>query len=222
MLRTVALPAALALALLPAASAADPPATPTPAAAAPAPVTSSVGLPRAPDFALESTAGVTRRLGDYAGRVVILLYEDRDSNQQNDVLKRELAARARREDLTRDVSLVPVANLSAFNFWPARGFARDAVVDIARQQGHEIMIDWSGSMAGAWRFRAGQSHVVVIGRDGRVLFRVSGALSERFRAQFFEVITQAVRAPERVPGAPPAAPSARSPGGSPEPPPAGR
>jgi hypothetical protein len=129
------------------------------------------------------------------GRVVIVLYEDRDSNQQNNDLKRELADHARRENLTRDVSLVPVANLSAFNFWPARGFARDAVVDIARQQGYEIMIDWTGDMARAYRFRAGQSHVLVLSRDGRVLFRYSGAMAPRFRQTFFEVITQAIRSP---------------------------
>ena len=177
---------AFALTLLPAIVQADPP------MALNTSVTASVGLPRAPDFALESTTGATRHLRDYRGRVVIILYEDRDSNQQNDTLKRELAERARREDLTRDVALVPVANLSGYNFWPARGYARDAVVEIARTQSHEIMIDWSGDMATSYRFRAGQSHVLVVSRDGSVLFRTSGALSARFRQEFFNVLTQAV------------------------------
>ena len=159
------------------------------------PVTASVGLPRAPAFSLESTAGVTRRLRDYAGRVVIIVYEDRDSNMQNDELKRELADHARRGELTRDVSLVAVANLSGYNFWPARGYARDAVVDIARRQGYEIMIDWSGEMAAAYHFRPARSHVLVVSRDGRVLFRYEGALSARLRANFFEAVGDAVRAP---------------------------
>lgn len=151
-----------------------------------------VPAPPAPDFALEGTSGQTRRLRDYRGRVVILIYEDRDSNQQNQALKRELAARARTEDLARDVAVVPVADLSAYDFWPASGFARDAVLDIARQQGLEILIDWSGSMAGAYRFRPSTSYVLVIGRDGRVLFRHAGSLPPRARMRFFSVIGDAI------------------------------
>ncbi len=183
MSRTTATTAAMALLFATSAKADDPP------------VTAAVGLPRAPAFSLESTAGVTRHLRDYAGRVVIVVYEDRDSNAQNDDLKRELAERARRGDLTRDVSLVAVANLSGYNFWPARGYARDAVVEIARRQGHEIMIDWTGAMASAWRFRAGRSHVLVVSRDGRVLFRHEGHLPAATRATFFNVVAQAIASP---------------------------
>lgn len=151
--------------------------------------------PRAPEFALEGTSGQTRRLRDYQGRVVILIYEDRDSNQQNNDLKRELADRARSQDLTHDVAVVPVANLSSYSFWPAAGFARDAVIDIAHQQGMEILIDWSNTMAGSYRFRRSTSYVMVLSRDGRVLFRHAGALPLRARMQFFSVIGGAVAQP---------------------------
>ena len=179
-------PAALSLALLLAAPAAlgDPPS---------GSVVNAVGLPRAPDFELESTAGRTRRLRDFLGRVVIIIYEDRDSNQQNNPLKDDLAARARREDLSRDVSLVAVANLSAYDFWPARGYARDAVVEIARQMGYELMIDWSGAMSTAYRFRPGRSHVMVLSRDGRVLFRHAGPMSAQARESFFSLLGEAAR-----------------------------
>jgi len=176
---------------------ADPPAEnvpaqgPTAAQEAPA-ATPPPALPSAPPFALEGTTGATRRLQDYRGRAVILIYEDRDSNTQNDELKRELADRARAQDLTRDVAVVPVANLAGYNFWPARGFARDAVVDIARTQGLEILIDWQGSMAGAYRFRPGTSYVLVIDRAGRVLFRHAGTLSAQRRRGFFSAVSDAM------------------------------
>ncbi len=194
---------ACALTLLTFASAADPvptadasaPAAPAPApAATPAPA-AAPALPLAPEFALEGTSGQTRRLRDYRGRVVILIYEDRDSNQQNDTLKRELADHARAQDLTRDVAVVPVANLSSYDFWPASGFARDAVVDIARQQGMEILIDWRNTMSGAYRFRPSTSYVMVLSRDGRVLFRHAGALQSRERMRFFTVIGEAMARP---------------------------
>ena len=191
----------LALSLAPLATMADPvppAAAPqeTPAIAPqPAPAPPAPPPPMAPDFALEGTSGQTRRLRDYRGRVGILIYEDRDSNQQNNELKRELAERARAQDLSRDVAVVPVANLSSYSFWPASGFARDAVIDIAREQGMEILIDWSSTMSGAYRFRPSTSYVMVLGRDGRVLFRHAGMLPPRARMRFFSVIGEAMAGP---------------------------
>ena len=187
---------ALALGVGPLAAHADPVPDPVaPPSAAETVAAPTPPPPRAPEFALEGTSGHTRRLRDYQGRVVILIYEDRDSNQQNNDLKRELADRARSQDLTHDVAVVPVANLSSYSFWPAAGFARDAVIDIAHQQGMEILIDWSNTMAGSYRFRPSTSYVMVLGRDGRVLFRHAGALPLRARMQFFSVIGEAVARP---------------------------
>lgn len=179
---------ALSLTILLAAPAtsADPP---------PSSIVNAVGLPRAPEFTLESTTGRTRHLRDFLGRVVIIIYEDRESNQQNNALKEDLAARARRADLSRDISLVAVANLSAYDFWPARGYARDAVLEISRQMGHELMIDWSGAMSTAYRFRPGRSHVMVLARDGRVLFRHAGPMSAQMRESFFALLEEAARSP---------------------------
>lgn len=175
------------LALLPAALAtsaagADP--EPAPAPTPPRPM--------AAEFSCEGTSGGTRRLADYLGRAIIVMYEDRDSNHQNDALKEELAARARAQDLTRDVAVVPVANLSGFNFWPAMGFARDAVVEIARAQGMEILIDWTGDMARAYRFRPGLSYALVLSREGRVLFRHAGTLNASARRAFFNAVAEAM------------------------------
>lgn len=147
---------------------------------------------RAPDFALEGTSGATRRLSSYAGRVVILVYEDRDSSQQNDALKRELAARAQDATLSREVALLPIANLDGYGWWPARGFARDAVVDIARQQHHEILIDWSSTVARAYRFEPRTSHVLVIDRSGLVRYEAAGGLDAAQRAEFFRVLETVV------------------------------
>lgn len=188
--RHATLPGALGLLALSLGAQADP--VPPPDAGA---VVAAPAPPLAPEFALEGTSGQTRRLRDYRGRVVILIYEDRDSNQQNDALKRELADRARAQDLTRDVAVVPVANLSSYSFWPASGFARDAVVDIARQQNMEILIDWSNAMSGAYRFRPATSYVMVLSREGRVLFRYAGPLPSRERMRFFSVIGDAMARP---------------------------
>lgn len=189
------LAALLATTLASVAVLADPEPAPAPTTGASADASVAVEAPErpmAPAFACEGTSGATRRLTDYLGRAVIVVYEDRDSNHQNDVLKQELAARANAQDLTRDVSVVPVANLSGFDFWPARGYARDAVVEIAREQRMEILIDWTGAMARAYRFRPGVSYVMVLSREGRVLFRHAGTLNSGARRSFFNAVAEAI------------------------------
>lgn len=92
------------------------------------------------------------------------------------------------------MAVVPVANLSSYSFWPASGFARDAVIDIAREQRMEILIDWSSSMSGGFG-RPSTSYVMVLDRDGRVLFRHAGMLPPRARMRFFSVIGEAMADP---------------------------
>ena len=147
----------------------------------------------APDFTLESTTGATRRRRNYAGQVMVIIYEDRDATHQNDVLKAELARRARESDLATRVTLLPVADLHAYDFWPAAGFARSAVQDIAHTLGVEVFMDWSGAMGTAYGFRPGASHVLVVDRDGGVVFRHDGAIAPAQQAMFFAALAAALQ-----------------------------
>lgn len=192
----------LSVALSAVSASGDPPPVAAPApdasvvtAPAPMPVNAASSRPMAPEFSCESSSGPTRHLADYLGRAVVIVYEDRDSNRQNEALKRELAERIRGQGLEREVAVVPVANLSGFNFWPAMGFARDAVLDIARRQGSEVLMDWSGEMARAYRFRAAMSYALVLDRHGRVLFRHAGTLQSGARSRFFNAMTEAIASP---------------------------
>lgn len=145
-------------------------------------------VPRDPDLSLESTAGHTRRLGQYAGRIVVLMYEDRHSTHQNDALKADLVHRARTSGLARQVALLPIANVQGLRFWPVEGFVRSTVNDAAHRYGIEILIDWTGSVGRAFRFPSGMSNVAIVGRGGTVLYRHTGTLSPLQRAQFFQIL----------------------------------
>lgn len=140
---------------------------------------------------LEGTSGKTRTLADYAGKVVVLIYEDRDSASQNVVLKRELAARAHSAQ-AQDVRLLPVADLHSFDFWPARGFARKAVVEAAGKAGVEILMDWQGSAARVLNLVPKQSQVLIFNASGSVVFRGAGSLTDAERTQFFAALDAAV------------------------------
>ncbi|MBS2031132.1 MAG: hypothetical protein JST54_24740 [Deltaproteobacteria bacterium] len=151
-------------------------------------VLSSIGQ-AAPELALPDTAGHVRHLEEERGRPVVIVYEDRHATEQNAALKRELGERARNRALAHEVTLWPIANLVGLDFWPARGFARDAVVRTARELGVEILMDWTGEAARRWGFPAKVSTVVIVDRAGQVRFRHEGALSPAERAAFFDTLT---------------------------------
>src|SRR5262245_31712528 len=80
------------------------------------------------DFSLPTTAERELSFASMRGKVVVLFYEDRGTRNDNqrlkDSLQRALAADAA---LGARVAVLPVANVSGYDFWPARWFARRAV-----------------------------------------------------------------------------------------------
>ncbi len=140
---------------------------------------------------LECRGGSPCTIGAYSGKPTVVLLEDRDSNQQNEPLKKELGEHARSSDLADRVALVAVADLGAYAFWPANDFARAGVAAASRSYGIDILIDWKGDFADAGGFEAGKSHVVVLGADGRTLARYEGPMTIAQRREFFEIVRAA-------------------------------
>ena len=143
---------------------------------------------RMPEWSFEGTARPVHRFSDYAGRVAIVVYEDRDGAHQNDPLKAELSTRARAATVPSNVTLIPIANLDGYNFWPAAGYARDAVRDAARTFGVEILIDWDGSLARWLTLGGGRSHVMIVAPDRSIVYRFAGPMNGPERHRFFEVL----------------------------------
>ena len=112
------------------------------------------------------------------GTTVFVVYEDKESGKQNQALKRELE-----EWLSHDakahasVFVAPVADVSEYDSWPARGFVKDAIREESKKVGMTIWCDWDASFRKTLDLAKGKSNVVVLGRDGRVLFAAEGALS---------------------------------------------
>ena len=68
------------------------------------------------------------------GKPVLIVYEDKSSTAQNKALKDELAQIAKGDRYRSSVALAAVADVSAYDFWPARGFVRDAIREESRKQ----------------------------------------------------------------------------------------
>lgn len=145
------------------------------------------GVP-APNATLEDADGRVRDLGAFRGRPILIVYEDRDSAQQNVQLKKELAELARGDRYRARVALAAVADVSAWDFWPAKGFVKDAIRDESKKQGTTIYCDWTGAFRKAYQLRRGVSSVLLVGKDGRVVFAAEGTVPAEQRRRLIQLL----------------------------------
>ena len=146
----------------------------------------------APNATLEDADGRVSELRAFRGRPILIVYEDRDSAKQNDALKKELGELARGDRYRGRVALAAVADVSAWDFWPARGFVKDAIRDASKQQGTTIYCDWNGAFRKTYQLRRGVSNVVLVGKDGRVIFTAEGAVPAASRKRLIAMLRDQV------------------------------
>jgi hypothetical protein len=156
-----------------------------------------IGRP-APWFALEASSGAIRTLWSYHGQVLLLMYEDRDSQEDNQALKAEVGRRIAAERLAGQLVVVPVADVRRYDYWPARKIVRKAVAEQARALGTEILLDWKGDVLRRYGFRSPGSNVALIGHDGPLLYLQSGPLVAWERRRFHEALTAGLAARARA------------------------
>lgn len=113
------------------------------------------------------------------GKPILVVYEDKDSANLNAGFKLELGRLAKSGQYRDAVALVPVADVRGYDYWPVRGFVKDAIRSESRRQGTTIYCDWSGEFSRALALPRATSNVVLYGKDGRVLFAKAGQLSQR-------------------------------------------
>ena len=129
------------------------------------------------------------------GKPTLILYEDKDSAKVNAEFKSELARLAKGDRYKNAVALVPVADLQSFDYWPVKGFVRDAIRSESKKAGATIYCDWDGAFQRAGGFRRGTSSVVLIGSDGRVRFSGEGQLSKEDRERVIALLKAEVEGP---------------------------
>ncbi len=146
----------------------------------------------APNAKLEDADGRVAELKSFAGRPILIVYEDRDSAKQNETLKSELASLASGDQYKAKIALAAVADVSSYDFWPAKGFVKDAIRDESKKQGTTIYCDWTGAFRNAYQLRRGVSNVVLVGKDGRVLFAAEGTVRAADRKRLLALLREQV------------------------------
>jgi predicted transcriptional regulator len=142
----------------------------------------------APNARIEDADGRAVELKGFKGKPILIVYEDKDSAAQNQALKDTLSKLAKGDRYKSAVALAAVADVSAYDFWPVKGFVKDAIREESRKQGTTIYCDWTGTFRGTYQLRRGVSSIVLIGRDGHVLFAADGAVSAEQRKRLVELL----------------------------------
>jgi hypothetical protein len=160
------------------------------------PATPALALPKegdaAPNARVEDADGRPTELRAFKGKPILIVYEDKDSAQQNQALKDDLSRLAKGDRYKAKVALAAVADVSSYDFWPVKGFVKDAIREESKKQGTTIYCDWSGSFRAAYQLRRGVSNVVLVGRDGRVLFAAEGAASRPQRKRLIKLLQEQI------------------------------
>ena len=131
-------------------------------------------------------------LSSLRGRPVLIVFEDRDGTAQNELLKTRIGLTVKAKGLGKKMSFLPIASVSAFASWPARGFVEKALTDAAKKAGTHVYADWTGDARTKLAAPAGKSTIVLLDGKGRAVWSTSGALDSVAQDRFLEVLVQCV------------------------------
>ena len=95
-----------------------------------------------------------------SGRVVVLLHQDRHSSEQNAAFKDALGRLAGRYG--DRLQVVALADVGGYDFWPAKGYVKDALRPLSTAGGVTVLCDWKSSVRKAYSLPAKQSAVFVV------------------------------------------------------------
>src|SRR3954471_3684006 len=111
-------------------------------------------------------------------RPVLVMYEDKDAQAQNDHARKVLGRITDRAENRARFEFVAVADVAQWNWWPAKKYVLADLKKIAAKENTTLFADWTGAVRKAWGLKAHKSTLVLTGSDGKVLFAGEGMLSE--------------------------------------------
>jgi predicted transcriptional regulator len=144
-------------------------------AAAPARALPGVGAPLPRVEVDDVAAGKKRPLPDV--RAVLVMYEDKDAQKQNEAARKVLGKITDRAENRARFEFVAVADVDAWNWWPAKRYVLADLKQIAQRENTRLFADWTGTLRKAWGLRKHKSVVILATSDGKVRFAGEGTLT---------------------------------------------
>jgi hypothetical protein len=121
-------------------------------------------------------------------KALIFFYEGKDTAQQNQGLKSEIAKLTKSDRYRSATQLVAVGDVADYDYWPVKGIVKDKIREESKKSGWPIYCDWDGSFRSAFKLRRDASNVVVVGKNGSVLFAAEGPVDAPKRQRLFNVL----------------------------------
>lgn len=148
----------------------------------------------APNARLEDADGRALELKAWKGKAILIVYEDKESAPHNQPLKDALRQATKGDRYKSALVVAAIADVSDYDYWPAKGFVKDAIREESRKHGTTVYCDWNGAFRATYRLKSKTSSVVLIGRDGHVLFAAEGAVSVEERKRLIDLLRAQVEA----------------------------
>lgn len=111
------------------------------------------------------------------GGPALIVYVDKDGSEQNSNVRKRLEKLRAQEPSLKSVRVVPIVDVSDYNKWPKRGFAKSALRDEAKDLGYTVFADWQGSGRGVLSAKSGASNLILLDKTGRVSWASAGQLN---------------------------------------------
>jgi hypothetical protein len=113
---------------------------------------------------VEDAEGGGLELKSLKGKPFVIVYDDKTSAPKSEALRREVVALSKTDAYKSKLGVVIVADVSPYDFWPAKGIVIDAVRAETRKQGITVYCDWRGDLRTAYKFKGDISNVVLVAR----------------------------------------------------------
>lgn len=144
---------------------------------------------QAPETRAEDPDGRPFEVRSLRGKkTLIFFYEGKDTQDQNKGLKLEIAKLTKTDRYRTATHFAAVGDVADYDYWPVKGVVKDKVREESKKSGWPIYCDWDGSFRSAFKLRRDASNVVVVGKNGSVLFAAEGPVDPRKRQRLFNVL----------------------------------
>jgi hypothetical protein len=112
------------------------------------------------------------------GRAMLVMYEDREAQSQNEHAR---AVLGRINDVPQNrerFEFMAVADVAAWNWWPARSAVLSNLKDVARKHNTTIYADWHGAVRKTWGLAQHRSALVLTDAAGKVRYASEGPVTD--------------------------------------------
>jgi hypothetical protein len=107
----------------------------------------------------------------------IVFYEDKDGGDQNERFKQRLGKLQSKSASAKKVAVLAIADVKSWDFWPAKGFVKDALRSAGKKAGITVWADWSGGGRTSFSAASNASNIIVLDAAGRAVWASTGALT---------------------------------------------